>query len=310
MFHKQPRKFRDRPRRRNRRARHFALAFVAAYCALSAAALGAEIHLEGRTIRFDPPAGHCLLNELSAGERDAIDAVRVLLRPDHDMLWMFVPCHQLAALRAGRDGRLDHFGYVSAVQPNGVFRSMRGTSRYEFASRVAKSLPPMDATSITRELSRRGTAPGNARFNLLHSGVATMDAAAVYVGSVLEEISGRSRSVTAGLTAITLIEDLPLAVTLHGPFSAMSHQILRTELRPLIGDFITRNERAPLAPRAAGAARRDTWLGDFGRGLVIGGLLSVALALSAVALISSRRSRHETHRTTVARAPIGGGMPV
>lgn len=263
------------------------------YLALLSPAFGAEATLDGRTIKFEPPNGYCLLNELTDGERQAIEAMRQLQQPDNELIWMFVPCEQLAALRAGKEGRLEQFGYVTAVQPNGVFRPMRGVSRFEFASKVARTIPPMDAAGVARELSRRPITRDAPRFSLVHSGLAVVDAAAVYLGLVVEENWGRARSITAGVTAITLVRDLPISLTLHGPFSGISYPILRTELRPLIGDFITRNEPGvqPFQRTAAAGPERST-ASRWGRIVMFGGATALgSILLGTMLLLATRRLR-------------------
>lgn len=293
-FRKKPRHFHKTPRRLARKSRRFTVALGVSYLALLSPALGVETILGERSIAFEPPAGYCLLNELTNGEREIVEAIRRMQGPDHDLLWIFVPCDQIAALREGKSGRLERFGYVTAVQPNGRFRPIHGVSRFEFASRLAKSLPPMDAAAVARELKRHGPRPDAGRFNLLHSGVATMDAAAVYLGSVVEEVWGRSRSVTAGVTAITVVKDLPMSVTLHGPFSGISYQILRTELRPLIGDFITRNEPGvqPFQRTAAAPTRASqSWISRLWYNLLVGGFLGAGFV--GVILFAARHFRDQ-----------------
>lgn len=290
------RKFRQSAER-NRKFLVLTAAWV--YLALLSPALGAEANLDGRIIKFEPPNGYCLLNELTDGERQAIEAMRKLQQPDNELIWMFVPCEQLAALRAGKEGRLEQFGYVTAVQPNGIFRRMRGVSRFEFASKVARTIPPMDAAGVARELSRRPITQDAPRFNLLHSGLAVVDAAAVYLGLVVEENWGRSRSITAGVTAITLVKDLPISLTLHGPFSGISYPILRTELRPLIGDFITRNEPGvqPFQRTAATEPQRGgaSW---WSRLVLFGGATLLVSILAGTVLVSALHRRHQPPQPT------------
>jgi hypothetical protein len=276
---------------RNRKLLVLTSAWV--YLALLSPAIGAEAILNGRTIKFEPPNGYCLLNELTNGERQAVEAMRQLQQPDNELIWMFVRCEQLAALRAGKEGRLEQFGYVTAVQPNGVFRPMRGVSRFEFASKVARTIPPMDAAGVARELSRRPITQNAPRFNLLHSGLAVVDAAAVYLGLVVEENWGRTRTITAGVTAITLVRDLPISLTLHGPFSGISYPILRTELRPLISDFITRNEPGVQPFQRIAATEPQRSGASWWTRLVLFGsaTLLVSILLGSVLLAAMRRLR-------------------
>jgi hypothetical protein len=280
---------------RNRKLLVLTSAWV--YLALLSPAIGAEAILNGRTIKFEPPNGYCLLNELTNGERQAVEAMRQLQQPDNELIWMFVPCGQLAALRAGKEGRLEQFGYVTAVQPNGVFRPMRGVSRFEFASKVARTIPPMDAAGVARELSRRPITQNAPRFNLLHSGLAVVDAAAVYLGLVVEENWGRTRTITAGVTAITLVRDLPISLTLHGPFSGISYPILRTELRPLISDFITRNEPGVQPFQRIAATEPQRSGASWWTRLVLFGsaTLLVSILLGSVLLAAMRRLRQPPH---------------
>jgi hypothetical protein len=306
FFRKEPRYFHKRPRRFKKKSKKFLIAFGWIYLAFLTPALGIEAIVEGRTIKFAPPNGYCLLNELTAGEREAIEAMRQMRQPDHDLLWMFVLCDQIAALRDGKEGRLEQFGYVTAVRPNGVYKPGRNVSRFDYASKVAKSLPPIDPAAVARELKKREITPSSSRFNQLYSGVATMDAAAVYLGSVMEEVWGRSRSLTAGVTAITRVKDQPIAVTMHGPFTGISYQILRSELRPLIGDVITRNEPGvePFQKVSGKAATgQGNWLSRQWQNLAIAGMLSGALA--GFALFFARRLRDQRPHT--ARQQNGQG---
>lgn len=206
-------------------------------------AFGAAMTLAGHTISFEPPEGYCLLNERGGRERDIIRAMRQMQQRDNRLLWMFAPCEQLADLRTGKEERLQRYGHVLAVQPSGILRPLRGASRFEFARKVARWTPLLDVASLSRHLQEPSAAHGGARFKLLHSGIIGVDAAAAYLAAVTEENVGKKRARTAGVTAITVVNELPVSIALHAPFSGMeAYQALRAELKPMLGSFISLNE--------------------------------------------------------------------
>lgn len=285
-----------RPAKRNRHL--FPLAALWTYLALLAPAFGIETVVDGRAIKFEPPAGYCLLNDRDPREGEIIQALRQIQKPDSTQLWTFADCRDLATLRAGKTTRLNRYGQVTAVQQTGVFKPQPGMSRFEFASQLARNLPALDITRIARS-AQGHTAPADApSYRLLHSGLASIDAAAAYAGLLVEENSGSARTVTAGVMAMTLVKDLPVAVTLYAPYSELAaYRGLRNEMRPMLGHFIARNE----ARAGSGAPRRsdaesqawETWLRnlatiDWSHALA-SGLLS--LGFVSVVLVAAHRYR-------------------
>lgn len=290
-------------RKHNRRLRSairnrklFPLAMLWTYLALLAPAHGAEGIVDGRSIKFDPPAGTCLLNEREPRDRDTMQALRQIQKPESTPIWMFADCNDLALLRAGKTTRLNRYGVVAAVQANGVFRPQPGMSRFEFATQLARNLPALDISRIART-AQGFTAPPNApSYRLLHFGLAATDAAAAYAGLLVEENSGRARAVTAGVMALTLVKDLPMSVTLYAPYSELAaYRSLRNDMRTVLGNFIARNEaRAGSAAQRtsdAGSEAWDSWLRKLAMidwsGALMSGLLSLGFA--SVVLVSAHR---------------------
>lgn len=285
-----------RPTNRNRQL--FPLAMLWTYLALLAPAFGAETMVDGRTIRFDPPPGYCLLNEQEPREHDAIQALRQIQKPDSTQLWTFADCGDLAMLRAGKTTRLNRYGQVTAVQQTGVFKPLPGMSRFEFASQLARNLPVLDISRIARS-AQGHTAPADApSYRLLHFGLASIDAAAAYAGLLVEENDSRARAVTAGVMALTLVKDMPVAVTLYAPYSELAaYRGLRNEMRPMLGTFISRNEvrsgSSAQRPTDAGAQAWEKWLHKLAmidwNNALLSGLLSLGFA--SVVLVAAYRFR-------------------
>ena len=291
-------KYNRRVRSANKNRKLFPLAMLWTYLTLLAPAFGTEAIVDGRRLKFDPPAGYCLLNEQEPRDRDTMQALRQIQKPDSTPLWMFADCGDLALLRAGKTTRLNRYGQVAAVQATGVFRPQPGMSRFEFASQLARNLPALDISRLARTAQGHTASPDAPSYRLLHFGLAATDAAAAYAGLLVEENGGRARAVTAGVMAMTLVKDLPISVTLYAPYSELSgYRSLRNEMRPVLGSFIARNEvRAGSAASRgpdAGSEAWDVWLRKLAmidwNGALMSGLLSLGFA--SVVFVAAHRYR-------------------
>lgn len=217
--------------------------------------------LAGRTIKFNPPAGYCVLDERRPQEREAIETLREIQKPMNHLIWIFADCQELNDMREGRADRVFHYGEVMAIQPEGTLKPVR-TSRFQFAFAVTSTLPRFDQATVTRELNRRTTRLGLSNYEVLHFGHVSTDPSGAYAGIVVAENWGRARSTTAGVVAMTLVRSLPMSIALYGPYSDFrAYETLRTELRPIVGDFITLNEyfAEPFKLTAADRAGEVSW---------------------------------------------------
>lgn len=287
--------------KRNRRLFSLALiwtgfALIWAYFALLAPAFGAETSLNGRSIAFDLPAGTCLMDDNAPIERGAIEALKTMQKPEGNTIWMFADCEELALLRAGQTAALKHYGQVMAVRPNGVFQPDFGMTRFEFTQHIGRNIPVLDISRIARTAYGRVAAPNAPLHRLLHFGLVTIDAAAAYAGMLIENNWGSVRSPTAGMMALTLIKEQPIAVMLYGPYSELAdYRALRSQLRPIIGHFIARNDSGVSASRRSNAESEawEYWLRKIAvvdwNGAMLGALLSVGFA--TLILITARRFR-------------------
>lgn len=287
--------------KRNRRVFSLALiwtgfALLWAYFGLLAPAHGAEVKVNGRTITFEPPAGHCLLNENAPIEHDAIEALKYIQKPDGNTLWMFADCEELALLRAGQPAALRHYGQVMAVRPSGLFQADFAMSRFEFTQHIGRNIPVLDISRIARTANGRIAAPNAPTHRLLHFGLATIDAAAAYAGLLIENNWGSVRTTTAGVMALTLVKEQPLAVVLYGPYGELAdYRTLRTQLRPIVGQFLARNDSAASTLRRSNVEFEawEFWLRKLAmidwNGAMLGGLLSIGFA--TVILVAARRFR-------------------
>jgi len=287
--------------KRNRRLFSLALiwtgfALLWAYFGLLAPAFGAETKMNGHGITFEPPAGHCFLNENAPNERDAIDALKQIQKPDGNTIWMFADCDELALLRAGQAAALKHYGQVMAVRPSGVFQPDFGMSRFEFTQHIGRNIPVLDISRIVRTAHGRVAAPNAPAHRLLHFGLATIDAAAAYAGLLVENNWGGARTTTAGMMALTLVKEQPVAVVLYGPYGELAdYRALRSQLRPIVGHFIARNEPGVSTSRRSNAESEawEYWLRKLTvidwNGAMLGALLSIGFA--TLILVAARRFR-------------------
>ena len=271
-------------------------ALIWAYFALLAPAFGADTTVNGRSFTFEPPAGHCLLNEQEPKDRAAIDGLQQIQKPEGDIIWMFADCHELAQLHAGQTGQLKHFGLVMVVQPNGVYQPAATMTRFEFTQNLGRNIPVLDISRVARTAQGRVAAPNAPNLRLLHFGLATIDAAAAYAGLLVENNWGRARSLTAGVMVLTVIQDMPVAVALYGPYGELAdYRQLRNALRPIVGAFILRNDTGSGTSRNT-SIESDSWglwlrelsLIDWS-GAMLAGLLSLGFA--TVILVALRHFR-------------------
>ena len=271
-------------------------ALIWVYFALLAPAFGAETKLNRRSFTFEPPAGHCLLNEQEPKDRAAIEALQQIQKPEGNIIWMFADCHELAQFHAGQTGQLKHYGHVMSVQAGGVYQPAGTMSRFEYTQNLGRNIPALDISRMTRTAQGRVAAANAPNLRLLHFGLATVDAAAAYAGLLVENNWGRARSLTAGVMALTLIDDSPVAVALYGPYNELAdYRQLRNALRPIVGAFILRNDTESGAARAT-SIDSDSWglwlrelsLIDWS-GAMLAGLLSLGFA--TVILVALRHFR-------------------
>ena len=287
--------------KRNRRLFSLALiwtgfALLWAYFGLLSPAFGAEAKVNGRAITFELPTGHCLLDENAPLERDAIDALKSIQKPDGNTIWMFADCEELALLRAGQPAALKHYGQVMAVRPSGMFQPDFGMARFEFTQHIGRNIPALDISRIARTAPGRVAAPNAPLHRLLHFGLATIDAAAAYAGLLIETNRASIRSTTAAMMALTLVKDQPIAVVLYGPYGELAdYRALRTQLRPLVGRFIAQNESGAGSSRRSNAEFEawEYWLRKLAtidwNGAMLGVLLSIGFA--TLILVAARRFR-------------------
>ena len=271
-------------------------ALLWAYFALLAPAIGAELSLNERSITFEPPAGYCILSDQEPKDLAAIESLRQIQKPDGNILWMFADCNELALLRTGHSSMLNHYGQAMAVHPNGVFQPTPGMSRFEFTQHIGRNIPVLDITRVARTAYGRSAAPNAPNQRLLHFGLTTVDAAAAYAGLLVENNWGSARSLTAGVMALTLVKDMPIAVVLYGPYAELAdYRVLRNALRPIVGVFIARNEVDAGAARHSNveSAAWEIWLHELSlinwSGAMFAGFLSLGFA--TVILIAARRFR-------------------
>lgn len=277
----------------------FALWLLAASWACAAPLLAAETSVGDRTVKFDPPAGYCFLNERETIERDTIAALKDSQKPEGTLVWMFADCNELAALRGGSIQHLRRYGQVIAIKPHPTFEIGANMSRFDFAQNLGRNIPTLDIARIAAAARGREAAPDAPNHRLLHFGLAAIDAAAAYAGVLIENHAGSDRSVTAGIVALTHIEGLPLAIGLYGPYAELAtYRALRNELRPVLGRLIARNDTSATRPRAANRGAEDwesQWHGlaqfDW-RTALFSVLLSFGLTTLVVA--TARRLRQRT----------------
>lgn len=173
------------------------------------------VMVEDRSINLAIPKGYCPMGQLPA-DSEIINTVKRGIGSSNRVLALFAECSELARFRSGQQVALDNFGQVLVPSPTQGIRTFRGVSRAEFIRRISQSnmFTKQFNTNIKSAQERVGELLPS-----LHGaeglGILTADESGLYVGVLAELVDSQSARKIVGVTALTLIKDVPLTINLY-----------------------------------------------------------------------------------------------
>lgn len=197
------------------------------------------INVLGQQISFSNPAGYCTPGN-SERERELMAMSARSVGTSARLVHAAVRCSELKDYKAGRRDTLDHWLQIQLIGPKGDFKRL-DMGREAFLAGVAKSTPRVDAAEINRRLTG---ALENPDLSMSEMKVEPLgrDGNAVYFTARMNLNIGDSTRPVTGLSAITLLNSLPLTVNIYeGTGSAKSRDQLQPVLQELLQSLFTEN---------------------------------------------------------------------
>lgn len=252
---------------------------AAAAVALAPAAQAETLSIAGRAVVLEPPAGHCALSEAETADRPLITSLRRSNEGRNIVLMVFAECENLRLWRRNQVPTLLSHGQFLAPLNKGQSRTVPH-SRAEAMRNVAAAVPLIPWQDIVKQtqarLSAQGVvapAEGYKPLGVLHS-----DEQSVLMGLILPVPKDPNVRVGAGVTAITLVNEVLISINLYRPFVDESTiAALVAEQQSNIAAFIALNEGKPItAMESGGIAAGFDWH-ELGISAAIGSAIFVVM---------------------------------
>lgn len=197
------------------------------------------VEVLGQRISFTNPTGYCTPGK-SAREVELLDIARRSLGDSVRLVHAAVLCSELDEYRRGRRDMLDHWFQIQLLGPNGDFKRIEVT-REAFLAGVSKSSPRVNSAEINRRL-RASFANTGLSISQTQMEPLGRDGNAVYFSMRMSMSVGDSRRPITGISGITLLNSLPLTITVYeGTGSSRSREQLQPVLQELLNSLLTEN---------------------------------------------------------------------
>jgi len=180
------------------------------------ATLADELQFAGRDLVVAPPPGFCALDPMRPQEGQMLEQQQKLQQQGSKLALMFLACADLEQLRSGSSINPQRYGTVIVLAQQGQVRAIGEMTRAQFIAAVAKPYPQV-GLDLPRRLDEIARSDVNA-FDAKVLGVLKQDDNAVYLGVAIRGLRFDGAAVPAGIvgvTAVTLINQLPVSMTLY-----------------------------------------------------------------------------------------------
>jgi hypothetical protein len=215
-----------------------ALALVLLLPALPAAA--EPVDLYGRQVEFFLPLGYCFLDESQPAEKLLVDNTVAMNQGSNELIAYFAPCNDLVAYRVGAIDVLSEYGIIFVPLLNGGFEASP-SPRAESLPQIAATIPALDEAAL-QELERQASQQGITVSGTQFLGLIGQDANALYAGLLAEVSDGTTSYPTAGLLAITQLQDVVLTVNLYRPYRSNADIVaLLSEAEAYVAQLVAAN---------------------------------------------------------------------
>ena len=149
-------------------------------------------------------------------------------------------CLELKEFQRETRDELDHWLQIQLIGANAKFKRME-IGREAFLVEIAKASPRLDTSEINRRIE---SDLANTHLNLSKMQVESLgrDGNAVYFSYRMNLRVGNSSRPVTGLSAITLINSLPLTISVYeGVGTAASHGKLQSTLQQILTSVLSEN---------------------------------------------------------------------
>lgn len=193
----------------------------------------------GQRINVTNPAGYCTVGS-SPRERELLVTSQRLVGPGARIVHAAYRCSELDAFKAGRRETFDHWLLIQLIGPKGNFKRMEG-GREAFLTGITKATPRIDSVEMQRRM-RAALDSDAASLSDMQFTPIGRDGNAAYYSMRMTLKDGQVSRVITGLTAITLLNALPLSSNVYEATGrAASREQLQPTLQSLLTSLLTEN---------------------------------------------------------------------
>jgi hypothetical protein len=237
-----------------------------------------------RSIRLTVPGGWCRLDPAKPADAPVIQRAEQLQQGINHVVLVFADCQQLGALHSGNlHGYLTNGAIMIPLQRGRIVTASFAT-RAEFIASIAREIGAIDVEKIRAELRERFARAGATGIDIDGAkslGVLKQDEYGIYPGFMLPAPPQMTVKSLVGATAITMINRLPVSVSIWRPaISAGTLDGILGEEREILRGLIAANaaiEAAAPQPAPGSFASGIDWnqvLRKGFMGAIIGGLIA------------------------------------
>jgi hypothetical protein len=247
--------------------------------------------LGGRTVMLDPPAGYCALDPARPEEAKLIDFNETMQQPRNHVAMQLADCGELEEFRAGKRPSFERYGQYFVPVTDGAVKPVPDYTRAQFLAEGARELPKLDSGALMDEVTAKlresaGSDVAGAHF----LGVLQQDAAGLYLGIAVGQVSVGDRTVSAGaigVVGLTLVNRISVSLGLYQAHaSAEAVPDLLAKIRQTLAATVQANAETEAREGAARGISLDPVLVYASIGGVIGAVIGVAI------VARSRRRKH------------------
>lgn len=166
-------------------------------------------------VRVEIPAGYCEISDTSQRERELLSRTRRERQFNMVLLALFADCEELPAWRNNTIRQLTRYGAAFILKSSGSVHPVAG-SREEYLTKLERILSSTSTDWSKRLLERIVTGPIDIQPK--RSQVLWTNSTGIYIGQIAEETSDQGSTTLAGMSAITLINHIPVTVHFYRPF--------------------------------------------------------------------------------------------
>jgi hypothetical protein len=199
---------------------------------------------DGRPVQFVVPEGYCALNRDNAREREWLDRLAKSNQGQNTIAVVFAQCGELEKFRKTKDYRVRRHGYYGITLTQGKLVLLPSDySREKYLAEV-KPYVEKTTTAAVDEVVRKGRSDKDkGKASLLKMQLRGSDANAIFLATDSTYESKGSRIRVEGITALTLVKGIPVALNLlQDQGDSMQRENLYSQQKQAAARFVAANK--------------------------------------------------------------------